>query len=70
VRGRTGLCIVLALLLAGCAASGSRAGSTNPATTDQTDVWFMQYMVPHLPGGLERRRAHLGLPLPWIPLHL
>ena len=41
MRGQTGLCIVLALLLAGCAASGSRAGSTNPVATDQTDVWFM-----------------------------
>jgi uncharacterized protein (DUF305 family) len=35
------------VLLAGCAAPGRQAGPPAPAA-DQTDVWFMQHMVPHL----------------------
>jgi uncharacterized protein (DUF305 family) len=39
--------VVVALLAAGCT-SGSRADTAAPAASDQTDVWFMQHMVPHL----------------------
>ena len=48
MRGRAAWWVVLALLAAGCASPGSPAATTAPATTDQTDVWFMQHMVPHL----------------------
>jgi uncharacterized protein (DUF305 family) len=44
VRQRLGWWIVVALLAAGCAAPRS----LGPAATDQTDVWFMQHMVPYL----------------------
>jgi uncharacterized protein (DUF305 family) len=43
-RQGLGWWIVAALLAAGCAAPRSPA----PMATDQTDVWFMQHMVPHL----------------------
>jgi uncharacterized protein (DUF305 family) len=36
------------LLTAGCAAPVSRAGAPAPTAGDQTDVWFVQHMVPHL----------------------
>jgi uncharacterized protein (DUF305 family) len=45
--GRVAWWAVVALLAASCT-SGSRADTTAPATSDQTDVWFMQHMVPHL----------------------
>jgi uncharacterized protein (DUF305 family) len=48
VRGRVAWWIIIALLAAGCATPGSRADTTAPAATDQTDVWFMQHMIPHL----------------------
>jgi uncharacterized protein (DUF305 family) len=44
VRQRLGWWIVVALLAAGCAAPRS----LRPVATDQTDVWFMQHMVPYL----------------------
>jgi uncharacterized protein (DUF305 family) len=46
VRARPALWIIVALLAAGCTAS--RPPTPAPATADQTDVWFMQHMVPHL----------------------
>jgi uncharacterized protein (DUF305 family) len=36
------------LLAAGCAAPVSRAGAPAPTAGDQTDVWFVQHMIPHL----------------------
>ena len=44
VRQRLGCWIVVALLAAGCAAPRP----LRPVATDQTDVWFMQHMVPYL----------------------
>ena len=44
MRQRLGWWIVVALLAAGCAAPKSQT----PVATDQTDVWFMQHMVPYL----------------------
>jgi uncharacterized protein (DUF305 family) len=44
VRRRVSWWMVVALLAAGCAASGSKG----PAASDETDVWFLQHMVPHL----------------------
>jgi uncharacterized protein (DUF305 family) len=44
VRGRAGWWVVVALLAAGCAVPRSNG----PTATDETDVWFMQQMVPHL----------------------
>jgi uncharacterized protein (DUF305 family) len=40
--------VVVALLAAGCRAPAPHAGSPPPAAGDQTDIWFMQHMVPHL----------------------
>jgi uncharacterized protein (DUF305 family) len=39
-----GWLVVAALLAAGCAAPRSQP----PLASDQTDIWFMQHMVPHL----------------------
>jgi uncharacterized protein (DUF305 family) len=36
------------LLAAGCAAPVSRAGAPALTAGDQTDVWFVQHMIPHL----------------------
>jgi uncharacterized protein (DUF305 family) len=44
VRRRLGCWVVVALLAAGCATPDAN----QPTATDQTDVWFMQHMVPHL----------------------
>jgi uncharacterized protein (DUF305 family) len=44
VRRRFTWCLVLAMVAAGCAASGSKS----PAISDETDVWFMQHMAGHL----------------------
>jgi uncharacterized protein (DUF305 family) len=44
VRHRLGLWLVLGLLAASCATPRSHA----PVVGDQTDVWFMQHMVPYL----------------------
>jgi uncharacterized protein (DUF305 family) len=44
VRVRLGCWLMVAVLAAGCASSGSKG----PAVTDKADVWFMQHMVPHL----------------------
>ncbi len=67
MRGRTAGWIALALLLGGCAGPGSRAAGTAPAATDQTDIWFMQHMVPHLwrqTSIASLTRAHLTHPEP------
>ena len=40
--------IAITLLAAGCAPPNPHAGTPAAAATDQTDVWFMQHMVPHL----------------------
>jgi uncharacterized protein (DUF305 family) len=46
VRVRLGLCaVVVALLATGCRGP---VPPSPPAAADQTDVWFMQHMVPHL----------------------
>jgi uncharacterized protein (DUF305 family) len=42
-----GWAIMVALLVGGCHGPVPRAGPPAPAA-DQTDVWFMQHMVPHL----------------------
>jgi uncharacterized protein (DUF305 family) len=39
--------VVAVLLTAGCHGPALHAGA-NQAAADQTDVWFMQHMVPHL----------------------
>jgi uncharacterized protein (DUF305 family) len=44
VRRRLGCWIVIAVLAAGCATPDAN----QPTANDQTDVWFMQHMVPHL----------------------
>ena len=44
MRRRFTWCLVLAMVAAGCAASGSKS----PAISDETDVWFMQHMAGHL----------------------
>jgi uncharacterized protein (DUF305 family) len=41
---RLGCFVVIAVLAAGCAAPAAN----QPAANDQTDVWFMQHMVPYL----------------------
>ena len=47
MHGRLGgWAIVVALLAAGCRGPVPLAGS--PTAADQTDVWFMQHMIPHL----------------------
>ena len=49
MHGRlAGWAIIVALLAAGCRGPVPPAGSPTAATADQTDVWFMQHMVPHL----------------------
>jgi uncharacterized protein (DUF305 family) len=48
LHGRVGRwAIVVALLAAGCHGPAPVAGPP-AAVADQTDVWFMQHMVPHL----------------------
>jgi uncharacterized protein (DUF305 family) len=48
VQGRLGRwAIVVAVLAAGCHGPVPVAGAP-AAASDQTDVWFMQHMVPHL----------------------
>jgi uncharacterized protein (DUF305 family) len=42
-----GWAIIVALLAAGCRGPVPLAGSP-AAATDQTDVWFMQHMIPHV----------------------
>jgi uncharacterized protein (DUF305 family) len=44
VGRRLGCWVVIAVLVAGCATPDAN----QPAANDQTDVWFMQHMVPHL----------------------
>ena len=44
MRRRLGSWIVIAVLAAGCATPAAN----QPTANDQTDVWFMQHMVPHL----------------------
>jgi uncharacterized protein (DUF305 family) len=41
---RLGCFVVIAVLAAGCATPAAN----QPAANDQTDVWFMQHMVPYL----------------------
>jgi uncharacterized protein (DUF305 family) len=49
VRVRLGHCAVaVALLATGCRGPAPPAGRPAAAVPDQTDVWFMQHMVPHL----------------------
>jgi uncharacterized protein (DUF305 family) len=40
--------IAVTLLAAGCAPPNPPASTPASAVADQTDVWFMQHMVPHL----------------------
>ena len=42
--------VAVALLVAGCATGHQQPGTPAPSTdiADQTDIWFMQHMVPHL----------------------
>jgi uncharacterized protein (DUF305 family) len=40
--------IAVTLLVAGCAPLNPDASTPASAAADQTDVWFMQHMVPHL----------------------
>jgi uncharacterized protein (DUF305 family) len=47
VRGRLAPWVAVAVLAAGCAAAKPYP-SAPPSTAGQTDVWFMQHMVPHL----------------------
>ena len=48
MHGRVGRwAIIVALLAAGCHGPAPAAGAP-AAVADQTDVWFMQHMVPHL----------------------
>ena len=44
MRRRFGCWVVIAVLAAGCATPAAN----QPRASDQTDVWFMQHMVPHL----------------------
>jgi uncharacterized protein (DUF305 family) len=44
VRRRIGWWLLVALLAASCSTSNANEG----APSDQTDVWFMQHMIPHL----------------------
>jgi uncharacterized protein (DUF305 family) len=44
VRHRLGWWVVMAVLAAGC----TTPASNRPTASDQTDVWFMQHMVPYL----------------------
>jgi uncharacterized protein (DUF305 family) len=44
VRRRLGCWVVIAILAAGCATPKAN----QPTASDETDVWFMQHMVPHL----------------------
>jgi uncharacterized protein (DUF305 family) len=49
MHGRLGRwAIVVALLAAGCRGPVPDAGVPAAAVPNQTDVWFMQHMVPHL----------------------
>jgi uncharacterized protein (DUF305 family) len=48
VRARPALWITAVVLAAGCTGSGPHPATPAPATADQTDVWFMQHMIPHL----------------------
>ena len=40
--------IAVTLVAAGCTPPNPHASTPTSAATDQTDVWFMQHMVPHL----------------------
>jgi uncharacterized protein (DUF305 family) len=40
--------VVVALLAAGCRGPALPAGSPETAAAGQTDIWFMQHVVPHL----------------------
>ncbi len=53
--------IVVALLAGGCHRPVPYAGPP-AAAADQTDVWFMQHMVPHLWHGC---RGFAGRPSTW-----
>jgi uncharacterized protein (DUF305 family) len=44
VRRRLGCWVIVAVVAAGCATPAAN----KPTAADQTDVWFMQHMVPHL----------------------
>jgi uncharacterized protein (DUF305 family) len=44
MRRRLGCWVVIAVLAAGCAT----ADDAHQPANDQTDIWFMQHMVPHL----------------------
>jgi uncharacterized protein (DUF305 family) len=44
VRRRLGCWVVIAVLAAGCAT----ADDAHQPANDQTDIWFMQHVVPHL----------------------
>jgi uncharacterized protein (DUF305 family) len=45
MRRRLGCWVVIAVLAAGCATADD---AHQPPANDQTDIWFMQHMVPHL----------------------
>jgi uncharacterized protein (DUF305 family) len=45
VRRRLGSWVVIAVVAAGCA---TPTANRQPTVNDQTDIWFMQHMVPHL----------------------
>ncbi len=45
VRRRLGCWVVIAVLVAGCATPDD---GNQPPASDETDVWFARYMVPHL----------------------
>jgi uncharacterized protein (DUF305 family) len=44
VGRRLGCWVVIAVVAAGCATPEA----SQPPASDETDVWFMQHMVPHL----------------------
>jgi uncharacterized protein (DUF305 family) len=44
VRRRLGCWVILVVVAAGC----GNPSPDRPTASEQTDVWFMQHMVPHL----------------------
>jgi uncharacterized protein (DUF305 family) len=48
VRARPTRWIIVAVLAAGCTGSGPHPATPAPVAADQTDIWFMQHMIPHL----------------------
>jgi uncharacterized protein (DUF305 family) len=48
MRARLAPWLAVAVLAAGCAAPNPHPGTPIPTSADQTDVRFMQHMVPHL----------------------